>query len=416
MAFGTPSLSLAVKWAIRGLLGTAVVILLAVGNTDQPHTPHYRWFLAAQPHTFNIAVWMANELILGSGATAPVVSADATNGLGSNPTAEYARAVATEVELAARIEQLERRGAPADAARAELTAARRRTAELAPIAERQLATLIGGVAAEHGLGWSFLDRLFPPVRFRFQSPPHMLVVSRRDAIGIVGAVPLSPELERSAMSAIEQRAEQTAVSALVVRIGGLATYPAMVPPSSEARWLVTTVAHEWMHNLFTLRPLGWRYAVGAEPDPRVIIMNETAADVAGSELGAVAYRRGFGTQPATAETVPVASPPNRLNAELRRVRQRVDELIERGEVGAAEEYMRSERDRLESEGLYLRRLNQAFFAFYGNYAEGPGGGPDPVVSDVKTLRRRAASLVAFVEQISGLSSYQELRELLASGR
>jgi hypothetical protein len=65
-------------------------------------------------------------------------------------------------------------------------------------------------------------------------------------------------------------------------------------------------------------------------------------------------------------------------------------------------------------GYYIRRLNQAYFAFYGAYAEIPGGaaGADPVGPAVRELRLSSRSLADFVNRISWITSFDQLREVV----
>ena len=63
-------------------------------------------------------------------------------------------------------------------------------------------------------------------------------------------------------------------------------------------------------------------------------------------------------------------------------------------------------------GYLIRKLNQAYFAFYGAYADSPGGaaGEDPVGPAVRALRARSISLTDFLETIASMSSFEELQK------
>jgi hypothetical protein len=63
-------------------------------------------------------------------------------------------------------------------------------------------------------------------------------------------------------------------------------------------------------------------------------------------------------------------------------------------------------------GFFIRRLNQAYFAFYGAYADTPGGpaGQDPVGPAVRALRSRSASLSEFVDKIAWMTSFEQLQQ------
>jgi hypothetical protein len=65
-------------------------------------------------------------------------------------------------------------------------------------------------------------------------------------------------------------------------------------------------------------------------------------------------------------------------------------------------------------GYHIRKLNQAYFAFYGAYADEPGGaaGIDPVGAAVRAFRAKNPSLSAFLDRISWISSYEQLQRLV----
>ena len=62
-------------------------------------------------------------------------------------------------------------------------------------------------------------------------------------------------------------------------------------------------------------------------------------------------------------------------------------------------------------GYEIRKLNQAYFAFYGAYAATPGGaaGEDPVGPAVRTLREQSASLADFLRTIGKMNSFEDLQ-------
>ena len=74
--------------------------------------------------------------------------------------------------------------------------------------------------------------------------------------------------------------------------------------------------------------------------------------------------------------------------------------------------MDDKRDQFESEGLYIRRINQAYFAFHGSYADTPGS-IDPIGPKLQILRERAGTAARFVRLARGLSGEADLDRLLA---
>jgi hypothetical protein len=71
--------------------------------------------------------------------------------------------------------------------------------------------------------------------------------------------------------------------------------------------------------------------------------------------------------------------------------------------------MEEKRLQLASHGYYIRKLNQAYFAFYGTYASSPGS-VSPIGSGLKALRQKSDSLKSFVEQISSMTDADEIIE------
>ena len=74
-----------------------------------------------------------------------------------------------------------------------------------------------------------------------------------------------------------------------------------------------------------------------------------------------------------------------LNRELRVTRLRVDELLAEGKIDEAEAYMEERRLYLVEQGVRLRKLNQAYFAFYGSYATNPSAA-NPIGGQLEWLR------------------------------
>jgi hypothetical protein len=66
-------------------------------------------------------------------------------------------------------------------------------------------------------------------------------------------------------------------------------------------------------------------------------------------------------------------------------------------------------------GYLIRKLNQAYFAFYGAYNDDPGGGAagaDPVGPAVQAFREKFVNLADFLKAISWVDSFDELKRSL----
>jgi len=106
-----------------------------------------------------------------------------------------------------------------------------------------------------------------------------------------------------------------------------------------------------------------------------------------------------------------------FNANMRKTRIRVEALLEAGAVEEAEAYMEHRRQKLVEMGYYVRKLNQAYFAFYGSYAAGKGWAAEtnPIGEQMRILRERNPSLADFMNTVAAMSSYQDLLEVLENG-
>lgn len=294
---------------------------------------------------------------------------------------------------------------------------RARLAELAPLAEVVLSEQVSVVYADEGL--TLLGQPVPPVSFQFTPLPLALIISPRDRIEQTWLQLLDGGLTLDTQVALEDRvAGQLDVSALSSQVGGLGTYPTMVAQSSDLNWIASVVAHEWSHNYLTLRPLGLRYL----ESPELRIMNETTATLVGDEIGARVIARFYPerVRPESFATVlhrdvtPPAPGAERFDfrGEMHTTRVRVDELLAAGRIDEAERYMEERRRVFWDNGYRIRKLNQAYFAFYGAYAPSAGGGAggaDPVGPTVILLRRRSPSLSAFLNHIAWVTDIDSLR-------
>jgi hypothetical protein len=191
----------------------------------------------------------------------------------------------------------------------------------------------------------------------------------------------------------------------------------MVMETTDINGLAEVVAHEWVHNYLTLRPLGISYM--NSPDLRT--MNETVASIAGKELGRAVIEQYYPEylppetpmEVANEESNQPAPPPVfDFRAEMHKTRLEADRLLAEGKIDEAESYMELRRRFLWDNGYHIRKLNQAYFAFYGAYADQPGGaaGEDPVGAAVRLLRDQSTSLADFLNRMSWMWNYKQLQK------
>ena len=80
------------------------------------------------------------------------------------------------------------------------------------------------------------------------------------------------------------------------------------------------------------------------------------------------------------------------------------------QADAAEQYMNSRRDELAEHGYQIRKLNQAYFAFYGYYGENAAASTEsPIPGLLRRLRVRSGGLAAFVTRVSAIPTVEQLR-------
>jgi hypothetical protein len=277
-------------------------------------------------------------------------------------------------------------------------------------AERTLERRVGAALREAGFSrplplFGDQDLLWPPVDVELARPPRVLTVSPRDEIRIARSVLLDPDLSLDEIERIEAGVEADGRwSALVETIGGLGAYPAIVRDTRSYASTVDTIAHEWTHNYLFFYPLGFKFFDSRE----LRTINETVANIVGAEIAGAVLAAAPGVQPR-------AAPPGDLtesDAILFQLRRDVDDLLAGGRVVEAEILMEATRLELAEIGRDFRRINQAFFASNGVYADTPMSSSQigPLLRD---LRARAGSLGTFVEIVREVESASELEEVVA---
>ena len=100
-----------------------------------------------------------------------------------------------------------------------------------------------------------------------------------------------------------------------------------------------------------------------------------------------------------------------LQSEMRGTRLKVDEMLADGRVEEAEAYMEERRRLFVENGYPIRKLNQAYFAFYGTYADLPAA-ISPIGDQVKQFRELVPELGEFIRVVSDISSYEEFLSTL----
>jgi len=286
----------------------------------------------------------------------------------------------------------------------QLTSLRART-------EESIESIISNVLVEENLGIRF-NILIPPTDFKLDSPPGIVVTSPRDRIYFSASKLISNNITESEKIEIEEIVESDGkTSALVDRLGGLGTYPAFVSDKGSLRNLLQTASHEWLHNYWILHPLGQNMW----DSNQMIILNETAANIAGDELGDIAFQSIGGMIQDPSKITQLKKDSSSFYETLKETRLQVNELLDQGKIEEAEQLMSNVTIELQNEGYQIRKINQAYFAFHGNYADSPSS-TNPIGDEMKEYRSYFETIGEFIKSISKVKSHNEFIQILDSKR
>jgi len=421
---------------ILDFLALTLAIVFAAGGDSPKLTgdpDRVRFFTRDIEFDYPNWVWNATWIKLEQGALGLPYLFD--RGTNKQIVFEYLHATEQLIQTEIRIEQIFADPAIQDkdstsmflrAQRDELIA---RQNSLAPLAEATLQSQISEALAELDLTTG--GQPLPPVLYHISSTPLALIVSPRDHIRQIANISVLPTLTLDEQIKLEgEVAKSLNVSTLTVPIGGVGVYPTMVTETTDLHWTLETIAHEWTHNYLTVRPLGINYST----TPELRTMNETAASIAGNEIGNYVLQKYYPELLVSSASSPLSASRNQLSfnehlppsnglddpplfdfrAEMHETRVTADQLLTEDKIEEAETYMEKRRQLFWENGYLLRKLNQAYFAFHGAYADVPGGaaGEDPVGPAVRALRAQSDSLAYFINTIGRMTSFEQLQQAI----
>lgn len=410
------------KWAFRAVFWAMMIAFILTFVRDSTLPLGDQWTaigIMARDEQFDYIGWEVNALAVKLSETvagvAPYLTESAQTDTVRAYMADLAAAQRLEGEVnaiyadpnvpdpeTASADQRARR----DALRADLA---RRQALVEAILERQVTNVL------RDLGFAVAGVILPPLSMHFTAVPNLLVVSPRDQIRFDVSINLDP-MPVDAMAALEDRIDtEQDVSSLIVPLGGIALYPAMILETTSIEFAVETFAHEWLHHYLFAFPLGYNYDFAGEAR----IINESTAQQFGEEVGRLVLDRYYPDlvppppmppAPEGSGAVTPQPPTFDFGAELNETRVTVDQLLADGQVDDAEAYMEERRRFFAENGYHFRKLNQAFFAFYGGYqtgAAGAGGG-DPIGPAVARIRQNSATIHEWIITLRGITTREEL--------
>jgi hypothetical protein len=398
-------------------LGILLLLVFLHGSVIPPYRAFdYEMGAVVAGYQFSFARWEAGAITRKLDQMVTVATGDLSEEEKKAIVLDYVSLIQQIGQLEQSIQQTystmeENPAAAALPLRRELEELRERQVEEQGLVEAILEEQITQVLLSQNL--ETLRIVWPPVKFQFERLPLYLVISPRQEIRVKKAIYLEHGLSLDTQEAIEEEIDETFdVSSLTVGVGGLSAYPTMVMEVASLDFILKVAAHEWVHGYLFFRPLGWHY----DDSPQMRTINETVASIVGDEVGDLVIRRFY---PELApppvemgEEQPQPEPvESEFNREMRHIRLTVDEMLAQGDVERAEEYMEERRRFLVSRGYYIRKLNQAYFAFYGSYATSPTS-VDPIGEALQGLRRESASLKEFVDTVAAVASHEDLWQIL----
>lgn len=292
-----------------------------------------------------------------------------------------------------------------------------RRVQLSPLVEETLEGAISQSADDLGVIARLGPVRWPPVDFAFQEGGHVLVRSPRDDIVRLDDRLLTSDISLPEQDELEREVESLDdnISAIVARIGGVATYPAQVTPDTSLRGALSIASHEWVHHWLIFHPLGRAWFAGGE----LTSVNETVANIASEELSdralelltGEAVTRDPWQPPRAGEPRPTPEPGVfDFRYEMRETRARLEELLEDGKIPEAEAYLEERRLQFVEHGHNIRKLNTAWFAFHGTYADGAAS-ISPLEPQLRTIRADSADLAEFLDRVAVIDEDGELERI-----
>ncbi|MDA0264167.1 MAG: hypothetical protein O3A93_10355 [Chloroflexi bacterium] len=394
------------KIAKRSLMLTVVTLVLlgAVNAGDRPSASD----VAVAPYRYSLLRWEMENL-----SDKWVNKFQDILPWNSEPARERRIAQAQEYfDLGARIRDLERANGAQDDASRQVEELRLRRSEMQAAVEETLESEISAVLVQEGFS-SRIGVIFPPVDTVYAASPGVLVTSPRDRIAQTSSTLLKPGISDSERGRLEDLIlQEDNVSALIVSTGGVATYPSVVSDSGSLHNALVTTAHEWLHHWFFFQPLGQHFWDNAD----MTTLNETAASIGGEIIGDRAFTAMTGEvvdrQPATG---PVDPEMFDFREAMRETRLTAEALLAEGKIEEAESYMDDRRQFLADNGYFIRRINQAFFAFHGSYATGAAS-VSPIGGQLKELQAEAESMEEFLKTVGRFDAVSDLVEYLGGSQ
>ena len=311
-------------------------------------------------------------------------------------------------DLTAEIRELERESVDGNAARIEEL--RQRRSDMQTDVEETVESEISAILVEEGFS-SRIGVIFPPVDTVFAASPGVLIISPRDRIDQTSSTLMKPGIPGDVRDELEEVIfREDGVSALIVSTSGVATYPSVVSATGTLHDALVITAHEWLHHWFFFQPLGQHFWDSGD----MTTLNETAASIGGELIGDRAFTAMTGevvVREDDEDTGPADPDAFDFEAAMRETRIAAEALLAEGKIEEAESYMEERRQFIDDNGIYIRKINQAFFAFHGSYATGAAS-VSPIGDLLEELRDESDSVEEFLKTVAEFDDVEDLPEYL----
>ncbi len=403
------------------IIATSMLSLILLGVSCAPGRDfNTRLSSIVKPYNFSIAKWEFNTVF--NEAKQAIFGRNKKTGDEVNRVTEYFASIEHIKTLKSEIEAIDAGNKQGDltSLEVELNRLQQQKIALEDTAEKIIERQIKETLSQQGI-FNPIDKYirlkvnFPPLNFKLDKPPHLLVISPRDKIESMREIPLKQSINLEEMESIEAKVDKLGVSSLVVELGGFGgTYPTFVTNEASLRFTIDTATEEWLHQYLTFKPLGFLYmldVIGVSRNYEIATLTETLASMVSKEIGSIVDEKYYPRHESNDSQPQEKKSGFDFNQEMRDIRRAVDKYLAQGEIEEAEEFMKQKRQYLATKGYHIRKLNQAYFAFYGTYADRPTS-ISPIGPELKELRSQSTSLKDFLENVAAMTSRQNLIDSL----
>jgi len=254
----------------------------------------------------------------------------------------------------------------------------------------------------------FFDIIFPSPEFNVGSSPKLLVTSPRNKIERKEEILLVPSIDIETIEELEGIASNDELSSVIINIGGLATYPSIIAEGKSSRELFLTISHEWLHQYLIFHPLGRSYFSNTEMKE----INETLANIFSKKLLKSLCEKDFEIKNEMCSVSPLKD-ENKFDYRefMKKLRINVDQLLSEGKINNAEKLMNESTLILNNNGIKIRKINQAWFAFNGTYGDSPSSTSN-FNDELNNLIDSYGTLKDAINDIKNISSLDEYIDMI----